>query len=156
MATPLTLHTHDLHDHPLFPLSIELRVEHLLPRTEIELPVGDRQHHLVAHDGALQVRIGVVLARLVMLVGEARRRQLLEPYLKIMNQAVFPVVDEHTGSNVHRRDQSHAFPDSALLHNGADFVGDADELLSLLRVEPKVICKNLHLVISSSGYLVIY
>ena len=38
--------THHLHHDPLLPLPVELGVEHLLPRTEIELAVGDRQHHL--------------------------------------------------------------------------------------------------------------
>ena len=36
-----------------------------------------------------------------------------------------------------------------------DLVGDADELLALLRVEPEVVGKYVHLVIWSSGYLVI-
>src|SRR5262245_2748087 len=40
---------HHLDDHALLALAVELRVEHLLPRPEIERALRDRQHHLVAH-----------------------------------------------------------------------------------------------------------
>ena len=61
--------THDLHDHPLPPLAIELGVEDLLPRPEIQLAVGDRHDDLVPHDRALEVRVGIVFAGLVMRYG---------------------------------------------------------------------------------------
>src|SRR5258708_7571940 len=81
---------HDLHDDTLLPLAVELGVEALLPRTEIERAAGDRQHPLVPHERPFQVRVGIVLARLVMRVGQARGGQLLEPRLEILDQAVLP------------------------------------------------------------------
>ena len=45
------------------------------------------------HQRALQVRVGVVFAGLMMPIVEARRRELLEPHLEIVNEAVLPVVD---------------------------------------------------------------
>src|SRR5690349_12483760 len=47
LAAPSPL-AHDLHHDTLLPLPVELGVEHLLPRPEIELAGGDRQDHLVA------------------------------------------------------------------------------------------------------------
>src|SRR5438552_4532650 len=45
----LSSQTHNLHDHPLLPLAVELGIKHLLPRSEIELAAGDWQHHLMSH-----------------------------------------------------------------------------------------------------------
>ena len=45
------------------------------------------------HQRAFQVRIGVVFAGLMMAVVEARRRELLQPDLKVVDQPVLPVVD---------------------------------------------------------------
>src|SRR5262245_29659724 len=52
----------DLDQDPLGPAAVELAVEDLLPRAEVELPLRHRDHHLAAHDLALVVRVGVVLA----------------------------------------------------------------------------------------------
>src|SRR5579885_373066 len=52
----------DLDQHPLAPPAVELAVENLFPGTEIELALRDGHHHLAAHDLALQMRVGVVLA----------------------------------------------------------------------------------------------
>ena len=40
----------DLDQHPLRPVAVELAVEDLLPRPEVELPLRDRDDHLAAHD----------------------------------------------------------------------------------------------------------
>ena len=84
------LHSDDLHDDALFAAAVELRIEHLFPRAEIQRAAGDRNHHLMPHDRALQVRVGIVLARLVMAVGQARGRKLFQPDLEVLNQPVFP------------------------------------------------------------------
>src|SRR5437867_3846266 len=51
-----------LDDQALAPTSVEFAVEHGLPRTEVEPPVGDREHDLVVDQEVLEVRIAVVLA----------------------------------------------------------------------------------------------
>src|SRR5438034_3487285 len=133
----------DHFDHDaLLALPIELRVEHLLPRPEIERAVRDRQDHLVTHDGALQVSIGVVLTRLVMPIVEARRGELLAPDLEVVDETVLPVVHVHAGGDVHRRHERGAFLHPAFLHDRRDLVGDAYELLPLLRVDLEVIGVN--------------
>jgi hypothetical protein len=64
-----------LDQHPLRAPAVELAVENLLPRAEVELAVGDRHDHLAAHDLPLVVGVAVVLARAVVVValaGEGR------------------------------------------------------------------------------------
>src|SRR5262245_39266519 len=98
----------------------------------------------MTHDRALQMRVGVVFARLMVTIVETRRRELLEPLLKIVDQPVFPVVDVHTGRDVHRRDEHGAVLDSARLNDGGDLVRDADELLPLPGVERQIVGMNDH------------
>src|SRR5436309_3010962 len=94
--------THHLHDDALLPLTIELGIEDLLPRAEIELAVGDGQNHLMTHDRALQMRVGIVLAGLMMTVGKTGRGDLLEPHLKVVDETVLPIVHVDAGRDVHR------------------------------------------------------
>ena len=47
----------DLHYDPLVAAPVELAVEDLLPRSEIELPVRDRDDDLAPHDLPLVVRV---------------------------------------------------------------------------------------------------
>src|SRR5262249_44140621 len=58
----LPLFSDDLDQHSLGPPAVELAVEDLLPRAEVELALGYRHHDLAAHDLALVVGVGVVLA----------------------------------------------------------------------------------------------
>src|SRR5436190_3414100 len=142
---------HDLDDDALLPAAVELGVEDLLPWTEIQPAVGDRQGHLMAHDGALQVRVGVVFSGLMMAIIEAGRRQLLEPRLKVRDQAALPVVDVDAGGDVHRRHEDHSLFDAALRHDRGDVIGDANELLALLRIEPEVVGEDLHSASAASA-----
>src|SRR6185503_19770645 len=58
----------DLHDDALLPAPVELGVEDLLPRTQVELTLGDGQDHLMVHERALQMRVAVALAGLMVAV----------------------------------------------------------------------------------------
>src|SRR3954453_3277209 len=57
-----------LDDHPLGAPAVELAVEDLLPRPQVEPAVGDRHDHLVVDEQVLQVRVAVVLAAAVVAV----------------------------------------------------------------------------------------
>src|SRR4029453_108249 len=116
---------HNLDDDPLASPPVELSVEHLFPGAEVERTGGDGQDHLMPHDGPLQMRVGIVFASLMVLVREAGRRQLLEPFLKIVDEAVLPVVDVNAGRNVHRRHEHDAFLHPTLLDDRGNLVGDA-------------------------------
>ena len=52
----------DLDDHPFGPPPVELRVEDLLPRAEIEASGGHRDDHLVMDEQVLEMAVAVVLA----------------------------------------------------------------------------------------------
>ncbi len=60
----------DFDQHALAAQAVEFAVKTLLPRTEVEATAGHRDDHLVAHDAALEVCVGVVL-----LMPLARRKQ---------------------------------------------------------------------------------
>src|SRR5574341_2188657 len=62
------LGSNHLDEHALLPPPVELPVEDLLPRAKIEPASGDRHHHFPSHHLALQVRVGVVLAGVVVAV----------------------------------------------------------------------------------------
>jgi hypothetical protein len=81
--------------HPLPPPAVELTVKDLLPGTRVEPAVGHCHHHLAAHDLALQVRVGVVLARPVVLVlaDGGMRGQPLQPLFIVLMQAILIVID---------------------------------------------------------------
>ena len=51
----------DLDEHALATPPVELAVEDLLPRAEIELAARNRRHYLAPHHLALEVRVPVVL-----------------------------------------------------------------------------------------------
>ena len=106
-----------LDDHPLRPAAVELAVEHLLPRAEVEAAVGDRHDHLVVDEQVLQAGVAVVLAAAVVAVvarvGQqlarhlvrrllpARRRHLVEPLEHVLLQARLVVVDPDGRRDVH-------------------------------------------------------
>src|ERR1700728_2949745 len=63
-----SLHSENLHNDPLAPLSVEFGVEDPLPGPKVKGPVGDRQRCLVVEQHGLQMRVAIILASLVMLV----------------------------------------------------------------------------------------
>src|ERR1700746_2761146 len=71
--------SHDFHNHALVPLPVELRIEHTLPRAQVEHARGNGHDHFMMDEQRLQMRVAVVLARLMMLVAFAKRRQMLQP-----------------------------------------------------------------------------
>ena len=58
----------NLDEHALRSASVELAIEDLLPRAKIQLPFCDRHHDLAAHDLALVVGVGIILAGAVMMI----------------------------------------------------------------------------------------
>src|SRR3990170_3154334 len=64
----LPLFPDDLDEHPLRAVAIELAVEDLLPRAEVERAVGGRDDDLAAHDLALVMRVAVVFAGAIVVV----------------------------------------------------------------------------------------
>ena len=98
----------------------------------------------------LEVRVAVVLAAAVVAVVAGvgrelvrdlvrrllprRRRELVEPLERVLEDAGLVVVDPDAGGDVHRRDEHEPLGDAGLVDGGLDVVGDADELAPLVRV----------------------
>ena len=138
----------------LAPAAVELGVEDRLPRAEVEPPVGDRQHDLVVDEQVLPVRVAVVLAAAVVAevagVGRElardvvrrllprRRRELVEPLERVLEEPGLVVVDPDARGDVHRRDEHHALGDAGLVDGLLDVVGDAHELAALGGLEGQV------------------
>src|SRR5262245_37901862 len=93
----------DLDQHPPGAVAVEFPVENLLPRAEVELPPGDGDDDLPPHDLALQVGVGVVLPRAVVMVVvgiRVERGQPLQPHAEVVVQPPLVVVDEDAGGDV--------------------------------------------------------
>src|SRR5690349_21040566 len=87
----------DLDQDPLRAPSVELAVEDLLPRAEIELSIGDGHNDLAPHDLPLVVGVGVVLAGAIVVIPRGARVEggkPLEPPLVILVEPRLVVVDE--------------------------------------------------------------
>src|SRR4030095_4663767 len=137
--------TDDFHEHPLPPLSIELAVENLLPRPEIELAIGNRNHNFPTHDRSFKVGVRVVFGAVVAVLAVGfLGREFLQPDLEIVVQPAFIVVDENAGSDVHRVDQAQAFTDAAFTDGLRDIIGNVQELPALRHIEPELFAKGFH------------
>ena len=136
------------------PAAVELAVEDLLPRTEIEPALGDRDDHLVVDEQVLEVGVAVVLAAAVVAViagvGQQLARDLVAGSCQLGGASLsshssasawmpgLVVVDPDAGGDVHRAHERHALGDSGLADRLRDIVGDPDELAAPLGVESPV------------------
>jgi len=98
----LSLFADDLDDHPLLALSVELRIEDSLPRSQVELALRDGKRHRLVEQQAFEMRVSVVLARLVVAVVLPERRELFQPFVDVVNQAGLIVVHVHGRRDMHR------------------------------------------------------
>ena len=142
------------------PASVELAVEDLLPRAEVQPRVGDRHDHLVVDEQILQMRVAVVLAApmvaVVTRIGQqvasdvavgllpARRSDLVEPLEDVGLKPGLVVVDPHRCRDVHRSDEDHPLAHSRVADGRLHVLGDADELTAALGVEREVRGMRLH------------
>src|SRR5262245_15605610 len=133
----------DLDDDPLLPPPVELRIEHLLPRTEVERTLGDREDHLVMHQRALEMRVGIVLTGLVMAIVPGGRK-LLEPHHAAVLQATLLVVHPDACGDVHGGDEAESLLHARRRDDRGDAVGDVHQLVALAGVEPEIVGVGAH------------
>ena len=143
----LALLPDDLHQNPLPPPAIKLSVKYLFPGAEVEAAFGDGDDDFAAHDLALEMGVGVVLAGAVVVVvlyglvgGE-----FLEPDFVVVVEAAFVVIDEDGGGDVHGIDEAEALLDAASLDELLDGVGDVEEAAAAGHLEPEVFGEGFHL-----------
>ena len=143
--TPLLLLPNDLHEHPFLAPAVELAVEDLLPWPEVEATGRHGADHLAAHDGALEVGVGVVLRAVVCVLAVGLLRcELLQPALEICMQPGLVVVDEHAGRDVHRVHEAQTLFDRALAQALLDLRGDVDEAAAGRHLEPEFFAVGFH------------
>src|SRR5690606_7514904 len=82
----------DLDEHALTTKAIELAIEDLLPRAEIQPASRDGDDHFAPHDGPLQMGVRIVLVPIVLVLAvRFLWREMLEPFLKIAVQPALVV-----------------------------------------------------------------
>src|SRR5262245_40017855 len=140
----------DLDNHALPPLAVPFPVEHALPRTEVEPAAGDRHDNLMAYRQAAQMGGGVVLPGLV---GTVARRvpggdRRLEPVENVVPESGLVIVDEDGGADMHGGDQHESLADPAGSHLTLDLIGDVDDFLAVLGLEPEIVGMRGHRVVS--------
>src|SRR5438045_4433466 len=92
----------DLHDEALRSLTVELCIEHALPRAEVEAAFRDRDDDLVVDEERLQVGISVVFAGSMMLVFITERSDAFEPLPNVLVDAGLGVVHEEADRDLPR------------------------------------------------------
>src|SRR4030095_12156278 len=136
----------NLHQHPLLPPPIEFTINDLLPWSEVEVAVCDRNHSLAAHHLSLDVRVGVIFASLivVILAHGFVWRELLEPCLIILVQPTFVIINENRSRNVHRIHQRQTLYHAALPQALLNLWRDVDKRTPDRHVEPQFLTIALH------------
>src|SRR5512135_526359 len=134
----------------LAPAAVELTIEDLLPRSEVQFTLGDRHDHFPAHDLPLHVGVGVVFAGVIVavLLDRLVRRELLQPDSVVVMQARFIVVDENRSRNMHGIDQRQPFLDTALPDAVLHLAGNIDKRHPRWRIEPELFAKAFHVATS--------
>lgn len=140
----LFAHSQHFHDHSLSPLSVEFRIENPLPGTQVELAIGNRQGGFVMEKQRLQMCVGVVLARPMMLVFRPRRRQFFQPLVDVFNKAVFEIIHINGRGNVHRRNETQSVLYTAAAHNLFHLIGDVDHFAAFARLKRKILGMAFH------------
>ncbi len=134
-----------LYQNALPPHSIELTVKDLLPGPEVELAVRDRDNDLAAHDRTLEVRVGVVLAGVVSILGyRLMGRKTFEPFFEVAQEPPLVIVDEDRGRDVHGVHEHESLPHPALPHAVLDLARDIDEATARGDVEPEFFAEGFH------------
>lgn len=136
----------DLDNHSLVALAVELGVEDALPGPQIELAFCDWQRHRLVHQQTLQMRIAIVLSRLMMFIVLAEGRQLLKPLVDVLNESRFVVIDVDRGGDVHGRDEGQPLLHSTFCDRRFDLRRDVDVVAMLLGVKFEVLGMRLHWV----------
>ena len=135
----------DLDQYPFTAPAVELTVEYLFPRPEIEFTGGDRHDYFAPHDGAFEMGIGIILCTVVGILGiRLLRRQLFQPLLKVGVQARLVIVDEDRRGDVHGVAQEQTLPDAALAQAGFNLWRDVDKFPPPFYVEPQFFAIRFH------------
>ncbi len=125
LHTSLSL-TDNLHKNSLTTTSVELAIENLLPRAEVEFPACDRHDDFSPHHLSLQMGISIIFPCIVMPVHRPLRSEPFQEIIVVLQQTGLIVIDVDTGRDVHRVYQDEAFLYPALFDHCFDVGRDID------------------------------
>ncbi len=142
-----TLFPYNFYQDTLAAAAVEFAVKDLFPRAEIQAASANRHHHFPAHHLALEMRIGIILARQIVPVLRKRLvgRKRLQPFFVIVMKAGFVVIDEDRGGDVHSIYKRQALGDAAFLQAGVDLIRDFDEAAPGRHLEPQLLAIAFHI-----------
>jgi hypothetical protein len=99
----------------------------------------------VCHELALQVRVGIVLAVVVPVLGDRLvRREALQPVVVVLDETGLVVVHIDGRRDVHRVDEAEPVRDPALADELLDLRRDVQVRPPLRGVEPELLARVLH------------
>ena len=126
--------------------AIEFAVENLFPWSEIKFAFGNRDDDFPAHDLPLEMGVSVVFAGPIVSIGDCRsmRSKFFQPYVVIVMQPLFIVVDEYRSGDVHGVYQTKAFSHAAPVNEFLNFRCDVDEAASIGHFEPNMFRERFH------------
>src|SRR5713101_290743 len=148
---PSSLFSHHFNDDSLVALAVEFGVENLLPWSEVEFSVGDRDDDLVVNDQRFEMSVSVVFAGLVMLVVLPEGSERFQPLVDVFDESALVVVDVNSGGNVHGGDQDHAVFNSRLLERALNLRGQVDIGTLGFRVQGQVLGVEFHASTFTTG-----
>jgi hypothetical protein len=148
-----TLESHDLssisddfHQDPLSSFAVEFAVEDPFPWAKVERSVRDGDDDLATHDRAFEMGVGIIFESIVpILAVRFLGRQRLEPFLEILVQSRFIVVDEYGSGDVHRVAKEESIPDSGFPKAFFDIGRDMEKLSTSFDVVFKNFPKRFHI-----------
>ena len=126
--------------------AVELGVEDLFPRAEVEFAFGDGDDNFAAENLAFEMGVAVVFAGIVMAVFfDIVGSYLFEEFIKILDQAALVVIDVDAGGDVHRIDQYQTFLDTRFFDDFFDLRRDVDVFAACFGVKGDYLAKRSHL-----------
>jgi hypothetical protein len=146
------LFTNNLHQDALFAASIELVIEDVLPRAEVEFPIRDGDNNFPTHDLPLVVSVGVVFAGAVVVIPLGRwieRCQFFQPLFVVFVQAWFCIVNEYRRSNVHRVNQYKTVLHTAFADKSFHIAVDRKDGTPYWDFQPQFFGECFHLICST-------
>ena len=122
--------------------AVKFAIEDLLPRPEIQFPVGNCHDHLA--DLALQMGVGIIFAGAIVPVGAGGLvwRQFFQPDLVIVMEPALVVINKNGRGNVHGVDQTKTFADAALGNEFLNLWRDVNESASARNFKPEMLGKR--------------
>ncbi len=136
----------NFNQNPLPSPPVKLTVEDLFPGAKVQMSVRDGHDDFPPHDLPFQMGIPVILTRSVMSVPRDGivGGDILQPFLIVLMQTGFIIVDEYRRRDVHRIYQDKTLGDAAFLETPLHLRRNVDKSFPGGNVEPQFFSVGFH------------